>query len=74
MSSNFIGLLIILFSMLGSVNIIMAMRNDPVLLAWLNQILLGIILITVLSYIVIAFGTRKKTVKIEEHRSEEEHK
>lgn len=59
MSSNFIGLLIILLSVLTSVNMIMAMRNEPALLAWLNQILIGTILISLVSYLVTAFGTRK---------------
>jgi len=71
MSSNFLGLIIVLFAVLGSVNVIMAMRNEPVLLAWVNQILLGIILIAILSYIVVAFGTRKVAKKEKEHQKEE---
>jgi len=59
MSSNVLGLLILLFAALVSINIIMAMRSEPFLLAWLNQIILGIILITVVSYAIVAFGTRK---------------
>jgi len=71
MSSNFIGLLIILFAALASLNVIMAMRNEPVLLAWLNQILLGIILIAVVSYLIIGLGTRKIAVKEKEPKKEE---
>jgi hypothetical protein len=69
MSSNFIGFLIILFSSLVSVNIIMAVRNEPLLLAWLNQILIGTVVIAVVSYAVVALGTRKpKVKKPEEHK------
>lgn len=70
MSSNFIGLLIILFSSLVSVNIIMAVRNEALLLAWLNQILIGTILIAVVSYAIVDFGTRKRkpAKKMEESR------
>jgi hypothetical protein len=69
MSSNFIGFLIILFSSLVSVNIIMAVRNEPLLLAWLNQILIGTVVIAVVSYAVVALGTRKpKVKKTEEHK------
>jgi len=71
MSSNFIGLLIILFATLASVNLIMAMRNEPTLLAWLNQIFLGIILIALISYLIIEFGTRKMAGKEKEHQKEE---
>jgi len=70
MSSNFIGLLIILFAVLASVNIIMAIRNEPILLAWLNQILLGIMTIAVLSYLVIRFSTMKAARKENEHQKE----
>lgn len=72
MSSNFVGLLIILFAALASVNLIMAMRNEPALLAWLNQIFLGIILIAVVSYLIVGLGTRKVTGKEKKHA--EEHK
>jgi len=63
MSSNFAGLLIILFALTTSVNVIMAMRNEPVLLAWLNQVLLGTILISVLSYLVVRLSQRKPSRK-----------
>jgi len=71
MSSNFVGLLITMFATLFSMNLIMAMRNQPALLAWLNQIFLGIILIAVLSYLIVVFGTRKTAVKEKEHQKEE---
>ena len=64
-SSNLIGMLIILFTLFASVNVIMAVRNEPVLLAWLNQIILGTILITVLSYLVINVSERKRVKKPE---------
>jgi len=72
MSSNFLGLLIILFSALASLNVIMAMRNEPVLLAWLNQIFLGIILIAIVSYLIVGLGTRK--IIGEQKKHQEEHK
>jgi len=65
MSSNFIGLLIILFSTLASVNVIMATRNEPALLAWLNQVFLGIIFIVIVSYFIVWFGIRKDVKKEE---------
>jgi len=72
MSSNIIGLLIILLATTASMNVIMAMRNEPTLLAWLNQIFLGIILIVIISYAVVAFGTTKTPQK--EKKPMEEHK
>lgn len=71
MSSNFVGFLIVMFALVASVNVIMAMQNHPLILAWLNQILLGIVLIAVLSYIIVAFGTRKVTRKEKEKQKEE---
>ena len=65
MSSNFIGVLIILFTLFASVNIIMGVRNEPELLAWLNQIILGTILIAVLSYLVVMVSERKRLKKEE---------
>jgi len=64
-SSNFIGVLIILFTLFASVNIIMGVRNEPELLAWLNQIILGTILIAVLSYLVVMVSERKRLKKEE---------
>jgi len=72
MSTNFLGLLIILFATLTSLNFIMAMRNEPALLAWLNQIFFGIIIIAVVSYLIVGLGTRKTAGK--ERKHEEEHK
>lgn len=63
MSSNFLGLLIILMVLTVSINITMAMRNEPLLLAWLNQILMGTILIAIVSYIIVSLGTRKAAEK-----------
>ena len=65
MSSNFVGVLIILFTLFASVNVIMGVRNEPELLAWLNQIILGTILIAVLSYLVIIASQRKRVKKEE---------
>ena len=65
MSSNFVGMLIILFTLFASVNVIMGVRNEPELLAWLNQIILGTILIAVLSYLVIIASQRKRVKKEE---------
>jgi len=73
MSSNFVGFLIVMFALFASVNVIMAVQNDAVALAWLNQMLLGTILIAVLSYIVVAFSTRK-TMKKEKEKPKEEQK
>jgi len=70
MSSNFLGLLVILIALTVSINITMAMRNEPLLLAWLNQILLGTILIATLSYIIVSLGTRKATEKSKKHVKE----
>jgi len=58
MSSNVIGLLIVLFAALISANLIMAMRDEPLLLAWLNQILIGTMLIIAISYAVVALSTK----------------
>jgi len=69
-SSNLIGMLIILFTLFASVNVIMAVRNEPVLLAWLNQIILGTILIAVLSYLVINVSERKRVKKQEPPKKE----
>jgi len=63
MSSNFVGLLIILFTLTASVNVIMAVRDEPVLLAWLNQVFLGTILIAVVSYLVVRFSMGKSSRK-----------
>lgn len=72
MSSNFVGFLIVMFALFTSVNIIMAVQNEPLVLAWLNQMLLGIIFIAVLSYIIVAFSTRKTTRKEKEKPKEEQ--
>lgn len=63
MSSNFVGLLIILFTLTTSVNVIIAVRNDPILLAWLNQVFLGTILIAVVSYLVVRSSLGKSSRK-----------
>lgn len=63
MSSNFVGLLIILFTLTASVNVIMAVRDEPVLLAWLNQIFLGTILIAIVSYLVVKLSFGKSSQK-----------
>jgi len=62
-SSNFVGLLIILFTLTASVNVIMAVRDEPVLLAWLNQIFLGTILIAIVSYLVVKLSLGKSSQK-----------
>ena len=72
MSSNFVGFLIVMFALFASVNVIMAVQNEPLVLAWLNQMLLGIILIAILSYIVVAFSTRKAVRKEKEKPKEEQ--
>lgn len=68
MSSNFVGVLIILFTLFASVNVIVGGRNEPELLAWLNQIILGTILIAVLSYLVVIASERKRPKKGETPR------
>lgn len=65
MSSNFVGVLIVLLTLFASVNVIMGVRNEPELLAWLNQIILGTILIAVLSYFVVIVSERKRLKKEE---------
>jgi len=70
MSSNFLGLLIVLIALTVSVNILMAMRNEPLLLAWLNQIFMGTILIAIISYIIVSLATKKATEKSKNHFGE----
>lgn len=64
MANNLAGFLIISFALLVSTNIIMAMQGEALLLAWLNQILIGIIFIAVVSYVVVRLGTRKTVSKV----------
>jgi len=59
MSNDFVGLLIVLLLSLASANVIMATRSEVGFLAWLNQLIIGTILIAVVSYLVVRFSTKK---------------
>ena len=59
MSSDLTGFLIVLIVAMISINLVIAMYDDPVLLAFFNQIFLAIILIAVISYLVVWLSMRK---------------
>ncbi len=59
MANNFAGLMIILLMAQGSANLLLIMLGDATLLAWLNQIFLGLNGIAVTSYLIAKRGTRQ---------------
>jgi hypothetical protein len=68
MSVNLVGLLLVLFLVLISTNLILAAQNDFLFIAWLNQIIIGIILITAISFLIVRISIRRITCKEEEKK------